>query len=227
MSILINRKEEIKKKGFSIALESDTRATQSPFENVDFSKIKVGAKTLDDAIYTLGDLKRIDKTLADKKEVLRAMHTCDYEKLREISNFFYKTSGIPISEHQEMTKQKESRYNAVMFMINHDREVLYERINRRVDIMVNDGLYDEVKKLMGMGYTPDLNSMQGIGYKELISHFNAEITLDEAIEQIKQNSRRYAKRQLTWFRRNENINLLSPDNATQQALKIIDEKING
>lgn len=139
---------------------------------------------------------------------------------------FYKTSGIPISEHQEMTKQKESRYNAVMFMINHDREVLYERINRRVDIMVNDGLYDEVKKLMGMGYTPDLNSMQGIGYKELISHLNAEITLDEAIEQIKQNSRRYAKRQLTWFRRNENINLLSPDNATQQALKIIDEKIN-
>ena len=140
---------------------------------------------------------------------------------------FYKTSGIPISEHQEMTKQKESRYNAVMFMINHDREVLYERINRRVDIMVNDGLYDEVKKLMGMGYTPVLNSMQGIGYKELISHFNAEITLDEAIEQIKQNSRRYAKRQLTWFRRNENINLLSPDKATQQALKIIDEKING
>ena len=63
---MINRKEEIKKKGFSIALASDTRATQSPFENVDFSKIKVGAKTLDDAIYTLGDLKKIDKTLADK-----------------------------------------------------------------------------------------------------------------------------------------------------------------
>ena len=67
---MINRKEEIKKKGFSIALESDTRATQSPFENVDFSKIKVGAKTFDDAIYTLGDLKKIDRTLADKKEVL-------------------------------------------------------------------------------------------------------------------------------------------------------------
>lgn len=91
---MINRKEEIKKKGFSIALASDTRATQSPFENVDFSKIKVGAKTLDDAIYTLGDLKKIDKTLADKKEILRAMHTCDYAKLREVSNFFYKTSGI-------------------------------------------------------------------------------------------------------------------------------------
>jgi hypothetical protein len=94
VSILINRKEEIKKKGFSIALASDTRATQSPFENVDFSKIKVGAKTLDDAIYTLGDLKRIDKTLADKKEILRAMYTCDYAKLRDVSNFFYKTSGI-------------------------------------------------------------------------------------------------------------------------------------
>ena len=140
---------------------------------------------------------------------------------------FYKTSGVPISEHQEMTKQKESRYNAVMFMINHDREVLYDRINQRVDIMVNDGLLDEVRSLMNKGYSPQLNSMQGIGYKEIISHLNGEITFDEAVEQIKQNSRRYAKRQLTWFRRNGNINLLSPDTATEDAIKIINEKING
>ena len=140
---------------------------------------------------------------------------------------FYKTSGVPISEHQEMTKQKESRYNAVMFMINHDREVLYDRINQRVDIMVNDGLLDEVRSLMNTGYSPQLNSMQGIGYKEIISHLNGEITFDEAVEQIKQNSRRYAKRQLTWFRRNGNINLLSPDTATEDAIKIINEKING
>lgn len=140
---------------------------------------------------------------------------------------FYKTSGVPISEHQEMTKQKESRYNAVMFMINHDREVLYDRINRRVDIMVNDGLLDEVRSLVNKGYSPELNSMQGIGYKEIRSHLNGEITFDEAVEQIKQNSRRYAKRQLTWFRRNANINLLSPDTATEDAIKIINEKING
>ena len=94
MSNLINRKEMIKSKGFSINMADDTRAQTSPFEDVDFAKIRVGAKTLDDAIFTLGDLKRIDKSLANKETVLRAINTCDYEKMREISNFFYKTSGI-------------------------------------------------------------------------------------------------------------------------------------
>ena len=91
---MINRKEEIKKKGFSMNFTEDTRDTARAFELTDFSKIKIGAKTLDDAIYTLGDLKRIDQRLADKKEVLKAIHNCDYETMRDISNFFYKTSGI-------------------------------------------------------------------------------------------------------------------------------------
>ncbi len=77
---------------------------------------------------------------------------------------FYKLTGIQISEHQKMTKRKESRYDAVWFMIDHDRKVLYERINRRVDIMMTDSLLDEVKTLVEKGYSKDLNSMQGIGY---------------------------------------------------------------
>lgn len=140
---------------------------------------------------------------------------------------FYKTSGVPISEHQELTKQKESRYNALIFMIDHDREILYDRINRRVDIMLDEGLADEVKSLLNMGYDEKLNSMQGIGYKEMISHFKGEITLDEAVNLIKQNSRRYAKRQLTWFRRNDRIKLLSPSDASDMAIKIIKETFNG
>ena len=91
---LINRKEEIKKKGFSIYIANNDTQNLNPFEAIDFSKIKVGAKTLDDAIYTLGDLKKIDNRLANKETVLRAIHTCDFETMREISNFFYKTSGI-------------------------------------------------------------------------------------------------------------------------------------
>lgn len=134
---------------------------------------------------------------------------------------FYKVSGIPISEHQHMTKLKESRYSAVEFIIDRERCELYDRINRRVDIMMNEGLTDEVKMLMGRGYSPELNSMQGIGYKELIAYFDGKSTLDEAIDAIKQNSRRYAKRQLTWFRRNENIHWLSPDNAVEEALNTI------
>ena len=134
---------------------------------------------------------------------------------------FYKVSGIPISEHQHMTKLKESRYSAVEFIIDRERCELYDRINRRVDIMMNEGLTDEVKMLMGRGYSPELNSMQGIGYKELIAYFDGKSTLDEAVDAIKQNSRRYAKRQLTWFRRNENIHWLSPDNALEETLKTL------
>lgn len=138
---------------------------------------------------------------------------------------FYKVSGIPISEHQEETKKKESRYDPVMFMIDHDREVLYERINKRVDIMMNAGLIDEVKGLLDMGLTRDLNSMQGIGYKEMASYLSGEMTLNDAIEMIKQNSRHYAKRQLTWFRRDERIVNLNPETAFDDAMKIINEKI--
>ena len=134
---------------------------------------------------------------------------------------FYKVSGVPISEHQERTKLKESRYDATMFLINHNREVLYDRINRRVDIMISDGLVDEVRSIMSMGYSRDLNSMQGIGYKEMIAYLEGEISLADAIDMIKQNSRRYAKRQLTWFRRDDRINMLSPDDAVNEALEIL------
>ena len=134
---------------------------------------------------------------------------------------FYKVSGVPISEHQERTKLKESRYDATMFLINHNREVLYDRINRRVDIMISDGLVDEVRSIMNMGYSRDLNSMQGIGYKEMIAYLEGEISLADAIDMIKQNSRRYAKRQLTWFRRDDRINMLSPDDAVNEALGIL------
>lgn len=118
---------------------------------------------------------------------------------------FYNITGTTISSHQEMTKQHEGRYDPLMFCINYDRDKLYARINARVDIMMKDGLLNEVKSLMEKGYTKELNSMKAIGYKELIDYFNGKTTLDEAVELIKQGSRRYAKRQLTWFRRDKRI----------------------
>lgn len=121
---------------------------------------------------------------------------------------FYRTTGIPISEHQEMTKQKESRYEPLMLCVKWDREVLYDRINKRVDIMLNDGLLDEVRRLMEMGYTKELNSMKGIGYKEVIDYFEGNMSLEDTVKLIKQSSRRYAKRQLTWFRRDKRIHWL-------------------
>ena len=136
---------------------------------------------------------------------------------------FYRMTGVPISEHQEETKKKESRYNAVTFCIDWERETLYDRINARVDIMMADGLLDEVKRLRDMGYTRDMQSMQGIGYKEMLEYLDGEVAIDEAIEAVKQGSRRYAKRQVTWFKRNKNVHWLKPENAVQKAIEIINE----
>ncbi|MBQ7573828.1 MAG: tRNA (adenosine(37)-N6)-dimethylallyltransferase MiaA [Clostridia bacterium] len=123
---------------------------------------------------------------------------------------FYKLCGVPISEHNEETKNIESRYLPLMFMIDYDREVLYERINKRVDIMIDMGLIDEVKSLMDMGCNKQMQSMQGIGYKEIIEYLDSKCSLEEAISKIKQASRNYAKRQLTWFRRDDRIIHLNP-----------------
>lgn len=136
---------------------------------------------------------------------------------------FYKLTGVPISEHQEETKKQKSRYNPLMMCIEWDREVLYDRINKRVDMMLEGGLIDEVKKLRDMGYTKDLNSMQGIGYKEVMDYLDGKYTLDETVEIIKQSSRRYAKRQMTWFRRDERIHYLPSGNAFGEAKSLIDE----
>lgn len=95
------------------------------------------------------------------------------------------------------------KYRPIIIVLNRDRQALYDRINLRVDIMLKNGSIEEVKGLLEKGYTKDMISMQGIGYKEIIKYFDGEYTLDEAIEIIKRDSRRYAKRQLTWFRRYE------------------------
>ncbi|MCC8160028.1 MAG: tRNA (adenosine(37)-N6)-dimethylallyltransferase MiaA [Oscillospiraceae bacterium] len=136
---------------------------------------------------------------------------------------FYKVTGKPISEHQEETKRAKSRYNPLMLCIDWDREVLYDRINRRVDIMLAEGLIDEVKRLRDMGYNKSLNSMQGIGYKEVMDFLDGKMSLEETAELIKQSSRRYAKRQLTWFRRDERIHYVSSENPFGEAKILIDE----
>ena len=92
-------------------------------------------------------------------------------------------------------------YLPIIIVLNRDREILYDRINKRVDIMMESGLVEEVKKLLNMGYDKSLISMQGIGYKEIVKYLEGEYTLEEAIEIIKRDSRRYAKRQITWFKR--------------------------
>ena len=113
---------------------------------------------------------------------------------------FYKKTGKPISEHNKEAKSKSSPYKIAFIVLDMDRQKLYERINKRVDVMIEDGLVDEVKMLLEKGYKKELVSMQGLGYKEIVAYINGETSLEEAIEKLKQSTRHFAKRQLTWFR---------------------------
>ncbi|MCD8156311.1 MAG: tRNA (adenosine(37)-N6)-dimethylallyltransferase MiaA, partial [Clostridiales bacterium] len=118
---------------------------------------------------------------------------------------FYEKSGEPISAHNERERQKESPYNFCYFVLNDDRERVYERIDRRVDRMLEDGLADEVKALRAKGYHRGMVSMQGLGYKEIMAWLDGETPYEEAIRVLKRDTRHFAKRQLTWFRREKNV----------------------
>lgn len=124
---------------------------------------------------------------------------------------YYKQSNEPISKHNEEEKKKESPYNFAYFVLNDVRENLYSRIDKRVDIMMDAGLIDEIKALKKRGCTRDMVSMQGIGYKEMLKYLDGDYTLEEAVEKVKQESRRFAKRQLTWFRREKDVIWIDKD----------------
>lgn len=118
---------------------------------------------------------------------------------------FFRQTGQKISEHNETERQKQSAYDARYFVLTDERQKLYADIDRRVDIMVENGLVDEVKKLLDMGCSRDSTAMQGLGYKEILSYLEGETTLDEAVYIIKRDTRHFAKRQLTWFRRERDV----------------------
>ena len=189
----------------------------------------------------------IDFTHQDSDEAFRkkmadfvAEHGAEalHEKLKEIDPVSYETihanntkrviraleyyylTGQPISAHNEQEHKKESPYNFAYFVLTDDRAHLYERIDRRVDLMMEKGLVDEVKKLYDMGYHKDMVSMQGLGYKELLSYLDGECTLDEAVYIIKRETRHFSKRQLTWFRRERDVIWLD-----KAAYKYNDEQI--
>lgn len=118
---------------------------------------------------------------------------------------YYKLTGQKISQHNEEQHQKESPYDFSYFVLNDHRELLYERIDKRVDEMITEGLVDEVRKLKNMGYDRSFVSMQGLGYKEIFSFLDGEISLEDAIYIIKRDTRHFAKRQITWFKREKEV----------------------
>lgn len=124
---------------------------------------------------------------------------------------FYRQTGRRISEHNAAEREKRPAYDSRYFVLTDQRDKLYEAIDRRVDSMMAKGLVDEVKMLMNMGCRRDSTAMQGLGYKEIIPYLAGEISLEEAVYIIKRDTRHFAKRQLTWFRRERNVIWIEKD----------------
>lgn len=168
----------------------------------------------------LDKLREVDPESAEKipannrKRIIRALE-------------YYELTGEKISTHNEIESQRKSPYNFAYFVLNDDRQLLYNRIDKRVDLMVEEGLLDEVRNLKQMGYQSGMTSMDGIGYKELLLHLDGTISFEEAINMVKQGSRRYAKRQLTWFRREKEIIWLDKQLLTtdEKILEVISDNL--
>lgn len=124
---------------------------------------------------------------------------------------YYEQTGMPISEHNDTERTKESPYDFCYFVLNDRREFLYERIEKRVDQMLSDGLVAEVKKLKEMGCSMEHISMQGLGYKEILGYLEGDYDLEQAVYLIKRDTRHFAKRQLTWFRRERDVIFIDKD----------------
>lgn len=175
------------------------------------------------ALYIHSILESVDKESAETihpnnvKRVIRALE-------------YHHATGMKISDYNKKTKEIESPYDSVRLYLTRDRENLYKRIDRRVDIMLADGLEDEVRILWRKGLGGK-TSLQALGYKEFIEYFEGRCTYDTAIEMIKQQSRRYAKRQLTWFSRDREgiwINMdefSAPGDASEKCYSIVKERL--
>ena len=167
----------------------------------------------EDYLYEM--LKEVDPEYAEivhKNNVKRVIRAIE----------FFRQTGTKLSEHNSNEMQNVSPYNFAYFVLNDDRQNLYDRINKRVDIMVEQGLFAEVEGLRKKGYDKDLVSMQGIGYKEVLMYLDGEILKDEAIELIKKNTRHFAKRQLTWFRREKEVIMINKNEFDYDEDKILE-----
>jgi tRNA dimethylallyltransferase len=172
-----------------------------------------------EALYSL--LVRLDPIAAETmlpqnwKRVIRALEV-------------FNSTGKSIVNHHKEQKSK-NQIEFLHFGINWSRELLYDRINKRVELMIDEGLIDEVKQILKLGFDKNLNSLNTVGYKEIISFMDDKISLERAIELIKRNSRRYAKRQLTWFKKDERIqwfDIDDEDNLNDIPQKIINKLNN-
>lgn len=160
-------------------------------------------------------LRKVDPVSAD------AIHAHNVKRVIRALEFYHQ-NGSPISAHNEEQKQHESPYNLAYFVLNMPRELLYERIDLRVDQMMKEGLLEEVSRLKEEGCHRGMVSMQGLGYKEILAYLDGEYPLEEAVRVLKRDTRHFAKRQLTWFRREQELTWVNKDQFSYQEDQILD-----
>lgn len=173
------------------------------------------------AVMENGEKKLYDMLKTVDSKSAEIIHENNVKRVIRALEFFQET-GTPISDHNEEQRQKESPYNFCYFVLNDDRDKLYQNIEKRVDLMLDAGLLDEVKTLHEKGYTKDMVSMQGLGYKEILDYLNGEITLERALYLIKRDTRHFAKRQLTWFRREKTVTWINKPEFNYDSQQILD-----
>ena len=172
-----------------------------------------GAEYLHNMLHKIDPKSAEDIHANNIKRVIRALE-------------YYHQTGQKMSRHNEEERQKESPYEFVYFVLNAPREQLYPRIDRRVDQMMSEGLVEEVKRLKEMGCTKEMVSMQGLGYKEILAYLDGEYALDEAVYTIKRDTRHFAKRQLTWFRRERQVTWIQKEKYDYDEEKILEAMIS-
>lgn len=180
---------------------------QAILYDIDFSDnedVSVYRKELEDIALENGAMYLHNMLALVDPESAKSIHPNNTKRVIRALEY-YKNTGNKISTHNNEQREHTSPYNFAYFVLNDDRDKLYQRIDLRVDKMLEAGLLEEVRHLKDMGLTKDMVSMQGIGYKELLAYLEGEYSLEEAIYIIKRDSRRYAKRQLTWFRREKDV----------------------
>ena len=145
-----------------------------------------------------------EKLAAVDPEAARQIHPNNQKRVLRALEYYHDTGNL-ISDHNREQQAKASAYNCAYFVLNDDRTLLYQRIENRVDRMMADGLLKEVKALQERGCTRDMVSMQGLGYQEILAYLEGEYSLEEAVRRIKRDTRHFAKRQLTWFKREKEV----------------------
>ncbi len=183
-------------------------------ENREYREYLEGLAKEKGPLFLHGELQKVDPLAAEQihannvKRVIRALE-------------YFRETGEPISKHNEEERKKESPYNFAYFVLNDRRDVLYDRINKRIDMMLEAGLIEEVKRLKEEGCTRNMVSMQGLGYKEILDYLDGGCTLEEAVYILKRDTRHFAKRQLTWFKRERDVIWVNKDEFSYSEEKIL------